>query len=238
MKDRDIDEILDRAAAPPVDAAILSRISASMGASMSPVSPLPAARKLASALLLLSAGIGVAAACALGVNGIEKMDVAQMGAMFPLLGIFIWLAALVSVAAMTPGGLKWKNPSIMEPVMTNPTMLLLVVMAGFLAVDAMLFHDYQMGDFVPEGIPCLRAGIIVAIPAGLASWLVLRSGFAVNRTAAGLAAGTLAGLAGLTMLEFHCANFHVLHIMTWHAAVLPFSALTGALAARFSASTK
>jgi hypothetical protein len=40
--------------------------------------------------------------------------------------------------------------------------------------------------------------------------------------------GTLAGLAGLTMLELHCANFQVLHVMLWHTAVMPVSGASGA----------
>jgi hypothetical protein len=73
---------------------------------------------------------------------------------------------------------------------------------------------------------------VVAVPTGIASWLVLHRGFAVNRTAAGLSAGTLAGLAGLAMLEIHCPNFHAMHVMVWHTAVIPISGLAGALLAR------
>src|SRR4051812_22850045 len=43
-------------------------------------------------------------------------------------------------------------------------------------------------------------GLLHAIPAALISWLVLRRGFAVNSLAAGLAIGTLAGMAGVSML--------------------------------------
>jgi hypothetical protein len=62
-------------------------------------------------------------------------------------------------------------------------------------------------------------------------WL-LRRGFAVNPPAAWFAAGALAGLAGVTMLELHCANFEAPHIIVWHIAVIPLSALIGFLAAR------
>jgi hypothetical protein len=86
-----------------------------------------------------------------------------------------------------------------------------------------------MGSFVSEGIPCLRAGTIAAVPAGIGSWLVLRRGFAVRPVEAALAAGTLAGLAGLTMLELHCPNFHAMHVMVWHTAVVPVSAVAGAV---------
>jgi hypothetical protein len=41
--------------------------------------------------------------------------------------------------------------------------------------------------------------------------------------------GTLAGLAGVTMLELHCINLETLHVMLWHTAVMPVSAAAGAL---------
>jgi hypothetical protein len=74
---------------------------------------------------------------------------------------------------------------------------------------------------------CLIAGLSVAIPAGLLTWLVLRRGYAVDRAAAGLAAGTLAGLAGVATLELHCPNFELYHILLWHTAVVPLSAAAG-----------
>ena len=49
--------------------------------------------------------------------------------------------------------------------------------------------------------------------------------------AAVLVMGTLAGLAGVTTIELHCANFQALHVMLWHTAVILLSAVTGALLA-------
>jgi hypothetical protein len=223
---KEIDDILDRAASAPhpVDPALLDRVSASIGASLHPVRPIAPAWKLAVGLLSIWAGIVFVSASALGMSGIHKLNGAEMGTIFSALAIFTCLAALVSVAAMTPGGVRWRVPG-------NPAMLLLAIMTAWIAVDAILFHDYQMGSFVAEGIPCLRAGLAVAVPTGVAAWLVLRRGFAVNAAGAGLAAGTLAGLAGLAMLEMHCPNLHAMHIMVWHTAVIPVSAITGAVLA-------
>jgi hypothetical protein len=219
VKDKEIDELL--AAPNRVDPSLLDRVSTSIGASLQPVRPMAPAWMLASVLWLLAAGIAVVSASALGMYGIQKLNGAEMGTIFPALGIFTWLAALLSVAAMTPGGMRW-----------NPARLLLIVLLAWIALDAILFRDYQMDFFVRQGIPCLRAGLIVAIPAGVASWLVLRRGFAVNAGAAGLAAGALAGLAGLIMLEIHCPNLHAMHVMVWHTAVIPVSALAGTLLTR------
>ena len=219
MKDKEIDELL--AAPNRVDPSLLDRVSTSIGASLQPVRPMAPAWMLASVLWLLAAGIAVVSASALGMYGIQKLNGAEMGTIFPALGIFTWLAALLSVAAMTPGGMRW-----------NPARLLLIILLAWIALDAILFRDYQMDFFVRQGIPCLRAGLIVAIPAGVASWLVLRRGFAVDAGAAGLAAGALAGFAGLIMLEIHCPNLHAMHVMVWHTAVIPVSALAGTLLTR------
>ncbi len=231
MNDKDIDEILDRAAPHRVDSAVLDRVTASIGASMKPVRPMAPIRVLAMALLLISTAIALVGAWSFKVYGIQQLSVAEIGAIFPALTILTWLVALASVAAMTPGGSRWKNPVLMEPVMNNPMMLLVVVMVCFLALDAIFLRDYGMDFFIQQGIPCFRAGLVVAIPTGFASWLVLRRGFAVNGPAAGLAAGTLAGLTGLTMLEIHCPNLHAMHVMVWHTAVVPVSALVGAVLA-------
>ena len=219
MKDTDIDELL--AAPNQVDPTLLDRVSASIGASLQPARPMAPAWMLASVLWLLAAGIAIVSASALGMYGIQKLNGAEVGTIFPALGIFTCLAALLSVAAMTPGGMRW-----------NPARLLLIVLVAWVALDAVLFHDYRMDSFVRQGVPCLRAGLIVAVPTGVASWLVLRRGFAVNAGAAGLTAGTLAGLAGLIMLEIHCPNLNAMHVMVWHTAVIPISALVGTLLTR------
>ena len=103
---------------------------------------------------------------------------------------------------------------------------------ALMALFAALFGGYAMDGFVPEGVACLRAGLLHALPAAAGTWLILRRGMAVNRTAAGAAAGTLAGLAGVAMLELHCPNLRAIRVMAWHVAVVPISAGAGALAAR------
>lgn len=222
MNDRDIDEILAGAAPPEIDSALLSRVSAQMGASLKPVHPIAPSWVLAFGLLFIAALIAIGGACLFGLYGIRKLGGAEIAAIFSALGILMSIAAMLSVRAMTPGSIQRITPS----------MLLLIVMVGWLVIDASVFHDYRMDSFVPQGISCLRAGLVVAIPAGVAGWLALHRGFAVNPTSAGLAAGTLAGLAGLTMLELHCPNFSAPHVMVWHTAVIPISAIAGALLAK------
>jgi hypothetical protein len=227
VKDNEIDEVLERAAETPyaVDPALLSRVSASMTASLKPVHPIPPIWTTVTALLLIMALVAILDAWLMGFYGLRRLSAPAIGIIFLELGIFSCMAAIMSVGEMTPGSRRWINPGIW----------LVVILAGWIAVDAMLFRDYEMASFVSQGIPCLQAGVTAAVPAGIGSWLVLRRGFAVRPVAAGLAAGTLAGLAGLTMLELHCPNFHAIHVMVWHTAVVAVSAVVGSLAGRITA---
>jgi hypothetical protein len=221
VKDKEIDDILEQAvgASPEVNPELLSRVSMTIGTSLRPVRPLAPAWMLVSVLWLIAAVISIAAASLLGMEGIRRLSGAEALTIFPVLALLIGFTAWLNVAEMTPGAFR----------IANPRTLLLMTLLLCLAVDAALFHDYQTASLVRQGIPCLRAGLIVAAPVGVASWLTLRRGFAVDASAAGLAAGTLAGLAGLAMLEFHCPNHRALHIMIWHTGVIPISAFAGSL---------
>jgi hypothetical protein len=223
VKDREIDEILKQAAQAPhdVDPALLDRVASSIGSSMRPVRPLPPAWVLASGLVLICAAVALAGAARSGFYGFQKLSVLERALIFPTLGILIFLAATTCVSEIIPGSRH----------RVAPGWLLGAGSLALLAVFAVLFRDYRTDRFVSQGLVCLTAGLLHAIPAALASWLLLRRGFAVNSVAAGLVAGTLAGLAGVTMLELHCANLQAPHVMLWHTAVIPVSAAAGALLA-------
>lgn len=223
MRDGDIDDILKRASEPQpdVDPALLDRISKSIGSELRPVRALPSPWILTVALILVCAAVGIGGAVLLGPHGIQNMNAAQVGLIFPALSILAWFAASLCVAEAIPG----------SRLPVAPWVLIGAGCAGLAAVFGLLFHDYRTEQFVSQGLTCLRAGVLFALPTFLAAWWILRRGYAVNPVAAGLAAGTLGGLAGLTMLEIHCTNFEAPHLMVWHIAVLPVSGALGALAA-------
>jgi hypothetical protein len=223
VKDREIDDILKRAAGAPhdVDPALLDRIAGSIGPSLRPVRPLPPAWTLTAGLVLVCAGVAVAGAAKLGLGGVGNMDIWERVLIFPALGALIWCASEAWVGEMIPGSRRRMAPAAL---LGAASLLLLILFAG-------LFHDYRTTSFVHQGLVCLSAGLFLAVPTAFGGWLILRRGFAVNAAAAGLAAGILAGLGGVTMLELHCVNFQALHLMLWHTAVLPLSAAMGALLA-------
>jgi hypothetical protein len=223
MRDGEIDDILKQAAGakPDVDPALLDRVSRSIGSSLRPVRPLASPWILAGGLVLICGTVALAGAMFLGPDGVRKMTAAEIGLIFPVLGILIWLAATLCVAEAIPGSRR--------PV--TPWVLGVSGCIGLAAVFGLLFHDYRTEWFVSQGVACLTAGLVQALPASVAAWLLLRRGFAVNSIAAGFAKGALAGLAGVTMLELHCLNFEAPHVMVWHIAVLPISGAVGMLVA-------
>jgi hypothetical protein len=224
VKDREIDEILKQAAAAShdVDPVLLDRVVRSVGSSLRPVRPLPPAWVLTGGLVLICAVIALAGAARSGLYGIQRLSVLERALIFPALGILVCLAATGFVSEMIPGSRH----------RVAPGRLLGAGSLALLAIFAVLFRDYRTDRFVFQGVTCLTAGMLHAIPTGLASWWFLRRGFAVNSVVAGLLVGTLAGLAGVTMLELHCANFQALHVMLWHTAVMPISGAAGALLLR------
>src|SRR5258707_592346 len=105
MRDGDIDDVLKHAAgpSPDVDPALLDRVSRSIGSSLRPVRPLPPTWVLVSALVAICVLVAVAGATLLGLHGVRAMSATQIGLIFPILGILIWLAAVLYVSEMIPG---------------------------------------------------------------------------------------------------------------------------------------
>jgi hypothetical protein len=223
VNDRDIDEVLRKTGESPhsVEPALLQRIASSLAGSLRPVRPLPRTWILAFGLVLIGASVALAGALRAGFNGFAKMDLLERAVIFPMLLVVAYAAATEFVNSMIPGSRRR---------MTSGSLLVIASLI-LVSVFGLLFHDYHTERFFSVGIICLVTGVLHAIPVGLLSWLLLRRGFAVNVVAAGLICGALAGLAGVAVLELHCPNFEAFHILVWHTAVVPVSAVLGALIA-------
>ena len=220
MNDREIDELLSGARLPQApNAETMDRIAGSMAATMLPVRPLPSRGVLTGAIAFVCAVVAIGGAAALGFSGIEKMSMLERSLVFSVLGIAILAAAMELVSAVIPGSLRRFSSG----------RLLGAVGVCLAFVLAACFRDYRTTHFVHAGLVCLAIGLLHAMVTGLLSWLVLRRGFAVDTVSAGAVAGTLAGLAGVSALELHCANFQAAHVLVWHLGVLLVSAGLGAL---------
>lgn len=221
MKDEDIDDLLKKAAPDRkgLDPLLLERIGESIKTSLRPVRPLLPVWLMAFGLVLVSTAVSLAGALRGGFFGFVKMNLLERSVIFPTLGLLACLAAVSFVHQMIPA----------SRVRVSPGALLVLSSVALLVLFVPLFRDYQTDHFFSAGIVCLLTGLLHAAAAGLLSWLVLRRGFAINPDSAGMVAGTLAGLAGVGLLELHCPNFQAAHILVWHTAVVPVSALLGAL---------
>jgi hypothetical protein len=221
VRDEEIDDILKREGATPpdVDATVLDRIRGSIRTSMQPVRRLPPPIALAAGLVAICAAVALGGAARLGLAGVQHLSTLQRALIFPTLATLLWLAAVTYVAERIPGQRR----------RVAPGPLLAIGSLALIGVFGIMFQNYGADRFLKQGITCLNAGLLHAAPTALAIWFLLRRGFAVNPAASGLAAGTLAGLAGVLMLELHCANFEAPHVMLWHTAVLWVAGAVGAM---------
>ncbi len=221
MSDDEIEQALDRAAArtpgtlPP---GLLGRIGNSLGPGIEAVRPLPATGILVAGLAILSALVAIFGAWRTGFAGFAALPVGSRWVIFGALGTLGCVAAARAVAQWIPG----------SPARLGSAAALALVCLTLLVLFGLLFHDYTTTDFMTAGIACLTTGLIWAVPAALLALAWLRRGWVVNPVAAGVAAGALAGLAGLALLELQCTNFEAFHILLWHVLVVPLSAAAGA----------
>jgi hypothetical protein len=197
----------------------LDGIKEAMTRDLRPVRPLPSTAWLVVALVAVCAAAAIGGAATAGFYGWHRLNAAALAAIFVPLAGQAALLAEASAASMIPGSKRAAHPA----VLASAACLLMV------ALFAALFRDYRTDGFVPQGVRCLRAGLLWAVPAALGAWLVLRRGFAVDGRAAGLAVGALAGLAGLAMLELHCPNFRLAHVAVWHTGAAVGAAAAGYL---------
>lgn len=221
MRNADVDERLDQAARAPhaLPLGLLERIVDSVGPPVPPVRPLASTKVLSAGLFLIVAAVALLGAARVGFQGVEALSLLQRLMIFGTLVLLVALVAARTVCEWIPGSAI--------PV-TGPAMLAAAT-GALLFVFALLFHDYSMAQFASAGLNCLLAGLLhAAVAAPLLWWLLLRRGYAVNALSAGLVAGVLAGLAGVSLLELHCTKLEAPHVLLWHTLVVPFSAMIGA----------
>jgi len=220
MTPQDMDRILtqaaDRSAPASPDPSTIARAKSALPASFGAVRPMGAAWVFVSLLIVVFAAVAVCGAWAFGVRGFPVLNPVQRAVIFPVVFAGAWVAAVASVREMRPAG----------GTRIGRIALAIGVLAP-LAAFAILFQNYDPGDFVREGVRCLLAGLACAVPAAILISQLLRRGLVLDWHAAGIATGTLAGLAGIAMLELHCPILKAPHIMFWHVAVVWVSGIGG-----------
>lgn len=207
------------------DSAKVAQIRRVMVDLAAPVRPLPSN----AALMLLSLAIFVVLAVLLalpfGLYGALRMGLA---AAFTAYSVLLLLAAVLAgnvIGQLIPGSKRVLAPSAGA----------LIAILLLIATAALLFPDFSTANYVRQGIPCLRLGLLCSLPAGILVRILMARGFVTNVVDAAVAGGAFAGLLGVAVLALHCPIFNAAHIILWHVGVVAVTSLAGAATGRLLA---
>jgi Negative regulator of sigma F len=220
--DEKIDRLLELSPTPDLSPDLHRKISGALTASLQPVKPLPAAGVLAGQFASIFLVFAAALIAIMGVTGFRTLDAWQALGILAILAVGVSLLSLVLAWQIRPGS-QQKVPAKLSWACFG---------VGFLTGAALLFPWRGAEAFVSRGWPCLLAGSAVAIPGGILFWLITRRGVPLSADAFGGTLGAIAGLLGLTVLQFRCLYQDAAHLMVWHGGVLVVSIAAGVLVAR------
>jgi hypothetical protein len=190
--------------------------------SLEPISPLPSTRILVIQFLVAFGLFALPIGGILGFAGFHRMGAVQL----------IGISAILAVgAAALSFSLAWQMiPGSVQRFSTG--VAIAVLAAGFLGCVGILFPWRTPERFIAQGWPCSAMGVSVAAPAAVLFWLLVRRGARLSREALGGALGAIAGLLGVTVMQFSCSRQEAGHLLVWHGGVLVITTLTGILTAR------
>jgi hypothetical protein len=223
--DRRIDAILASAPGADLSPRVSMTIQETIQRSLTPVAPLPALWARAGQLLLIFVCVGVLKLALLGTTALQQMTARER---LGNVGATLLGATLLSIALarhMTPGGLR-RLPS---------GVALTAVMLGFLIAVAVAVPGPWTSVFIAEGLPCFRAGLVMAIPFGLLYWFLMRRGQPMSFTALSQPLGAMAGLLAATVptvRQATCSHQEVVgHLLVWHGGVVLVASMAAVLIA-------
>lgn len=182
-----------------------------------PVHALPPKTLFFAAFLLIFLVLMVIGIIHLGAFAWTELSVMRRIMICTSLGASAALLAYSMVQQMFPGSRRYLSAAFLP---AGTFVCLSLVLAA-------LFEVRHSGRFIRDGIPCFEAGIPYALPGAILFWLILRRGAMLSPRATGVICGALAGLIGVSVLEIHCSNFDLRHILVWHLGVGVAGALTG-----------
>lgn len=189
-----------------------------------PVPAAPPARTSIVQFLIVYSVFSAAMVSVMGIAGIERMNGIQMLGIALILAIGITLFSAATAWYMVPG----RHRRIPGNLLASAFGI------GFLAGVALLFPWREPHAFLREGWQCSMGGIAVAAPAAVLFWLLVRRGAPLSAGALGASLGAMAGLAGMTVVQFQCTRLDALHLLVWHGGILAVSTAAGSALGYFS----
>jgi hypothetical protein len=202
-----------------MDSSQIDRLQKMILGDLHPVRPLLPSWVFLLAFALIFVGLSYLGVLYLRPYGWFVLMPGQKIAVFGTLAATAALLAFSLVRQMVPGQKSLLRPGLL-PV--GLFVLLCLVVAGAFQVRA-------DPDFLEAGKRCLKAGVPYAIPAALVFWLILRRGAILSPRVAGAITGMLAGLVSTTVLEVHCPNLNLWHILVWHVGIALLGMVSGLL---------
>jgi hypothetical protein len=209
MTGGELDKLIGAQELPPLPADRLKQIEAAVIADLNPVRPLASDGVYLAAFAGIFIAVCIVGCYIVGQYGWHALSDLQRIAVFVPLGVVTALLAFSVVRQMRPAA-KYARSSAL--VSAGIFILLLLIMT-------FLFQRAHESAFVRHGLGCFRTGMTFAIPAAFLFALLLLRGAALSPALTGATAGGLAGLVGLAVLEIHCPNLNVYHIVVWHVSV-------------------
>jgi hypothetical protein len=176
--------------------------------------PVLAAQFLGAFLILLLPGTMM-----MGLAGFHRMASVQFATMAAVLGAGAALLALLLAWQITPGSLRRFSAKSAA-----------VVLGFGYATGLLGFFPWTSGAaFVETGWRCLKAGLIMAIPAIAVFWILARQGVALSAGVLGAMLGAQGGLTAVTVLQLSCIRQEAAHLLVWHGGALLLVLLGGIL---------
>jgi hypothetical protein len=212
-----MDKLLRSQELPPRSGDRLKQIEAALIADLKPIKPLASPGVYLAAFAGIFVAVCIIGCSIVGQRGWYALSDVQRVAVFVPLMASIALLAFSVVRQMTPAA---KHVHFSTLVSAGLFVVLLLIMA-------VIFQPAHESAFVRNGLVCFEIGMAFAIPAAILFALVLSRGAALSPALTGATAGGLAGLVGLTVLEIHCPNLNVYHIVVWHVSVTLICAIAG-----------
>jgi len=204
---------------PGPDAIQVKQIQARIVENLRPVRPLAPARFFLFACAIIFLGVLAIGVVPPSMNGWAALGQAQRIVVFTTLAASAIVLAISMIGQMVPG----------DKYAIAPRALPIGVLAGIMVIIAVTFRPHEESAFIENGLAHMRNGITLSIPSAFLFWLILRRGAILFPKLIGAAAGGLAGLVGLAVLELNCSDLNVFHILVWHWGVVLISAAAGAL---------
>src|SRR5215469_7046139 len=195
------------------------RIAHSLQSSLGPVKLLPPRWLLMAQYTVLFVVLSTVLTALMGTAGIVHASLAQVVVIGVLLLISAYVFSMMLANQMRPGSY--------QPVSWH--MVQFAISIALLTSMGMLFPWDAGARFIAQGMPCLVAGVGIAVPTAAILWLFLRRGAPLSKITSGATLGATAGLLGVTALQIKCPHQEAPHLLVWHGSVLLIAAGAGVL---------